>query len=205
MSLNRHGHSVLAARLADREHDRHGWPRRDFLRNAQLNAQKFHVTEKASLEFRAEFFNALNSVSLGPPARDITSRATFGQITSQIGNPRNIQFGLKYAFKPQRRRCTTVASSPVLLETFRSLWFETVTRFVTPGKAAGPTATVSVMVLEAPPSTGPGFVQVTSCSSAEQDQPVPVPETYVNPGGSELVTVMMPAVAVRPTLVMVRV
>jgi len=60
--------------------------------------KKFHVTEKKYLGFRAEFFNALNYVSLGPPGRDITSPATFGQITSQIGNPRNIQFGLKYCF-----------------------------------------------------------------------------------------------------------
>ena len=50
------------------------------------------------LEFRGEFFNVLNHVSLGPPARDITTPATFGLITAQIGSPRNIQFGLKYYF-----------------------------------------------------------------------------------------------------------
>ena len=57
-----------------------------------------YITENKHIEFRAEFFNALNDVSLGPPGRDITSPATFGLITSQIGSPRNVQFGLKYRF-----------------------------------------------------------------------------------------------------------
>jgi hypothetical protein len=39
-----------------------------------------------------------NHASWGPPGRDITSPASFGQITSQVQNPRNIQFGLKYRF-----------------------------------------------------------------------------------------------------------
>jgi hypothetical protein len=43
-------------------------------------------------------FNILNYVSWGPPGRDITAPASFGQITGQIGAPRNIQFGLKYYF-----------------------------------------------------------------------------------------------------------
>lgn len=60
--------------------------------------KKFNVTERQYVDFRAEFFNALNHVSWGPPARGINVPATFGQITGQIGNPRNIQFGLKYYF-----------------------------------------------------------------------------------------------------------
>jgi hypothetical protein len=60
--------------------------------------KRFNITERQRLEFRAEMFNVLNYVSFGPPGRDITAPATFGQITGQIGAPRNIQFGLKYAF-----------------------------------------------------------------------------------------------------------
>jgi hypothetical protein len=60
--------------------------------------KSFQLTEHQRLEFRAEFFNVSNVVNYGPPARDITSPATFGQITTQVGTPRNIQFGLKYYF-----------------------------------------------------------------------------------------------------------
>ncbi|HWR50010.1 MAG TPA: carboxypeptidase regulatory-like domain-containing protein [Bryobacteraceae bacterium] len=60
--------------------------------------KKFHVTERQYFDFRAEAFNALNFVSWGAPARDITNPGQFGQITGQIGNPRNIQLGLKYYF-----------------------------------------------------------------------------------------------------------
>ncbi|MGJ5819520.1 carboxypeptidase regulatory-like domain-containing protein [Paludibaculum fermentans] len=60
--------------------------------------KKFNVTERQYFDFRMEMFNALNHVSWGPPARAINTPATFGQITGQIQNPRNIQFGLKYYF-----------------------------------------------------------------------------------------------------------
>jgi hypothetical protein len=60
--------------------------------------KKFMMTEKYYLDFRAEFFNTLNHVSWGPPGRAINDPANFGVITSQIGNPRNIQFGLKFYF-----------------------------------------------------------------------------------------------------------
>jgi hypothetical protein len=60
--------------------------------------KKFNVTERQYVDFRMEMFNALNHASWGPPSRDITSPATFGQITSQLQNSRNIQFGLKYYF-----------------------------------------------------------------------------------------------------------
>ena len=60
--------------------------------------KRFAITEKQRIEFRAELFNVLNFVAWGPPGRDITSPATFGQITSAINSPRNIQFGLKYVF-----------------------------------------------------------------------------------------------------------
>ena len=60
--------------------------------------KKFHVTEKHYVDFRMELFNAFNHASWGAPGRDITNPGAFGQITSQIQNPRNIQFGLKYFF-----------------------------------------------------------------------------------------------------------
>ncbi len=60
--------------------------------------KKFHVTETQRFDFRVEFFNALNHVSFGPPGRDITNLGTFGQITAQVQNARNLQFGLKYFF-----------------------------------------------------------------------------------------------------------
>ena len=60
--------------------------------------KKFNITERQYIDFRAEFFNALNHVSWVPPALNINSPATFGTITSQVQNPRNIQFGLKYYF-----------------------------------------------------------------------------------------------------------
>jgi hypothetical protein len=60
--------------------------------------KKFHVTERQYVDFRMEMFNAFNHASWGPPGRDITNPAAFGQITGQVQNPRNIQFGLKYYF-----------------------------------------------------------------------------------------------------------
>jgi hypothetical protein len=60
--------------------------------------KQFSLTEHKYLQFRAEFFNALNHVSYSPPGRDITSPTAFGQITGQVQNPRNIQFGLKLYF-----------------------------------------------------------------------------------------------------------
>ncbi len=60
--------------------------------------KKFHVTERQYVDFRVEMFNTLNHASWGPPGRDITNPGGFGQITSQVQNPRNIQFGLKYYF-----------------------------------------------------------------------------------------------------------
>ncbi|MBI2685312.1 MAG: TonB-dependent receptor [Acidobacteria bacterium] len=60
--------------------------------------KKFMVTERQYLDFRAEFFNVFNHVSFGPPGRDVTTVGSFGQITTQITVPRNIQFGLKYTF-----------------------------------------------------------------------------------------------------------
>jgi hypothetical protein len=61
-------------------------------------SKKFNFTETKYLMFRTEMFNAFNHASWGAPGRDITSPASFGQITGQVQNARNIQFGLKFYF-----------------------------------------------------------------------------------------------------------
>jgi hypothetical protein len=60
--------------------------------------KKFNVTERQYIDFRAEFFNALNTVSWAPPGANVSAPASFGTIGSQVQSPRNIQFGLKYYF-----------------------------------------------------------------------------------------------------------
>lgn len=57
------------------------------------------ITERATLQFRAEFFNLFNHPQFSNPVGlDVNSAASFGQITSMSVNPRLIQFALKYAF-----------------------------------------------------------------------------------------------------------
>jgi hypothetical protein len=60
--------------------------------------KRFSITERQYFDFRVELFNALNHVSWAPPGANIGTPATFGAIGSQVQNPRNIQFGLKYHF-----------------------------------------------------------------------------------------------------------
>jgi hypothetical protein len=54
------------------------------------------IRERASLQFRAEFFNAFNTPQFGAPTGSVTS-VDFGRILSASGE-RNIQFGLRLAF-----------------------------------------------------------------------------------------------------------
>ena len=49
------------------------------------------------LELRLETFNVFNTFNWGNPVTNLNS-ATFGRITTQIGDPRILQFGLKYDF-----------------------------------------------------------------------------------------------------------
>jgi hypothetical protein len=67
------------------------------------------ITERLSLEFRAEFFNAFNNVNFGRPDGNLADiGATYGQITGMAGasssntygtaQPRIIQFAVKIAF-----------------------------------------------------------------------------------------------------------
>ena len=59
--------------------------------------KNFLVTERINAQFRAESFNATNTVEFGNPNTTFTS-ATFGVITSQINIPRLIQLGLRVTF-----------------------------------------------------------------------------------------------------------
>jgi hypothetical protein len=54
------------------------------------------VTERTSIQFRAEFFNMFNNVNFGQPDGTVTS-GTFGQIFS-ASSPRILQFALKFMF-----------------------------------------------------------------------------------------------------------
>jgi hypothetical protein len=60
--------------------------------------RKFAVTERSSLQFRTEFFNAANTPQFGNPITDREAGPAFGLITSTVTNPRLIQFALKYEF-----------------------------------------------------------------------------------------------------------
>ena len=60
-----------------------------------LGADKdFRITERFGLQFRAEFFNALNHANFGLPNASIGSAAA-GTITSVITNARQVQFALR--------------------------------------------------------------------------------------------------------------
>jgi hypothetical protein len=56
--------------------------------------KKFPLMESKYLMYRLEMFNFMNHASFGPPGRDITSPASFGQITGQVQNARAIQMAL---------------------------------------------------------------------------------------------------------------
>ena len=54
------------------------------------------LNEKLSLEFSAEFFNIFNRVQFAPPDTNLANAAsTYNTVTSQLNNPRNIQFALR--------------------------------------------------------------------------------------------------------------
>ena len=55
------------------------------------------LTERASLDFRAEFFNLFNRVQFATPNTSFGG-PTFGVITGQANNPRQIQFSLRASF-----------------------------------------------------------------------------------------------------------
>src|SRR4030095_13119801 len=63
-------------------------------------ARNIRYSNDMSIQFRAEFFNIFNQVNFANPAPALNS-ASFGRITSthaNQGDPRIIQFGLKFVF-----------------------------------------------------------------------------------------------------------
>ena len=60
-------------------------------------SKRTRLSEHVGLEFRAEFFNIFNRVQFGPP-NTAFGGASFGKITSQVNNPRQVQFALRAAF-----------------------------------------------------------------------------------------------------------
>jgi hypothetical protein len=58
-------------------------------------AKDFKLTERVAMQFRSEFFNALNHTNFGVPG--VTVGAGFGQIVSSA-DARIIQFALKLKF-----------------------------------------------------------------------------------------------------------
>lgn len=71
--------------------------RQDGFKNVDFSVVKeARITETQHIEFRSEFFNLFNHPNFAAPDGNI-SDPTFGQVLS-AGNPRFIQFGLKYLF-----------------------------------------------------------------------------------------------------------
>jgi len=68
------------------------------IRNWDMSVFKeFQIREGWRLQFRAEAFNAFNTVRFGSPNTSVTSNQ-FGQISTQANSPRQLQFGLKLLF-----------------------------------------------------------------------------------------------------------
>jgi hypothetical protein len=67
-------------------------------KNVDISVVKFFsVTERKTLEFRSEFFNAFNTVAFQNPDNVIASPG-FGQILETSTGPRVIQFAMKFNF-----------------------------------------------------------------------------------------------------------
>jgi Carboxypeptidase regulatory-like domain len=79
-------------------------PRNCFIGPHQANmdlsvGKTFRIGEQQSVLFRTEFLNLANHPSFAnPPAADIENPSSLAKINSTVGNPRLIQFSLKYSF-----------------------------------------------------------------------------------------------------------
>ncbi len=54
--------------------------------------------ESHQIQFRSEIFNLFNHANFANPGTNVSSLSTFGRITNTVGDPRVIQFALKYNF-----------------------------------------------------------------------------------------------------------
>ncbi len=72
--------------------------RSDWMRNADVSLHKnAHLTEKLTLQIRADAFNISNTVVFSPPNTSFGA-AAFGTVSSQANQPRVLQFALKLLF-----------------------------------------------------------------------------------------------------------
>jgi hypothetical protein len=72
--------------------------RSDVTRQVDMTASKTTVLhEKLRLQFRAEFFNLLNTPRFAPPNSSF-GNPQFGVVSSQLNQPRILQFGLKLMY-----------------------------------------------------------------------------------------------------------
>jgi hypothetical protein len=63
-------------------------------------SKNMRFSDDMGLQFRAEFFNIFNQVNFANPSTTVNS-ASFGRITgthANQGDPRIMQFGLKFVF-----------------------------------------------------------------------------------------------------------
>jgi hypothetical protein len=62
--------------------------------------KRTQINERVNLEFRAEVFNLFNRVQFGRPNTQASTSAnsTFGQVTSQLNDPRLVQLALRLTF-----------------------------------------------------------------------------------------------------------
>jgi hypothetical protein len=68
------------------------------INNTDLGLEKItKITERASIEFRAEFFNVFNHAQFGNPGGNISSPGSFGRVTT-ARDPRIGQLALKFSF-----------------------------------------------------------------------------------------------------------
>ncbi|HYM13045.1 MAG TPA: carboxypeptidase regulatory-like domain-containing protein [Bryobacterales bacterium] len=60
--------------------------------------KRTNISDRISLEFRAEFFNILNHANFDVPASNISVPSQVGRITATTNSSRDIQFGMRLAF-----------------------------------------------------------------------------------------------------------
>jgi hypothetical protein len=59
--------------------------------------KEFPIHEKLTFNFRVEAFNLFNRVQFGNPNTSV-GNALFGNITTQLNNPRALQFSGRFLF-----------------------------------------------------------------------------------------------------------
>jgi hypothetical protein len=60
--------------------------------------KSFHIGQRKSVVFKAEFMNLFNRTNFGMPINDMSDPNGFGRITTTVGSPRAMQMSLRYNF-----------------------------------------------------------------------------------------------------------